>query len=310
MTDASQGMLEAPVSSSLSAMGSLLKKISLLLAPNYPLRRSLKHAIKLLEEDLEEIRDALMERSMVDYNKNKVKYWMEEVRELLYDIEDSIDIMMFSHTAPYATSRSIHGHSHRVFSRSRRRAADLYIKNKSHRQRVARLRIRLRIHRLPNILKLSTRVTKVSELRTLLWEASERHKRYQLDGCISNPTFLSYIRCSRIPVSYKVVHNLIGIEDPKKELTMWLTNQSEQQLKVLCIVGPLGVGKTTLAKELYRKLSGQFECWAFIRVSQNPDIGRLLQELFSQIQQPKQSSDVCSLQGIIDKISNHLQDKR
>ncbi|CAD6254713.1 unnamed protein product [Miscanthus lutarioriparius] len=78
MSDASQGTLEAPVSSSLGAMGSLLKKLSLLLAPNYPLRRSLKHAIKLLEEDLEEIRDALMEQSMVDYNKNKVKYWMEE----------------------------------------------------------------------------------------------------------------------------------------------------------------------------------------------------------------------------------------
>lgn len=115
MSDASQGTLEAPVSSSLGAMGSLLKKLSLLLAPNYPLWRSLKHAIKLLEEDLEEIRVALMEQSMVDYNRNKVKYWMEEVRELLYDIEDSIDIMMFSHTAAYATSRSIHGHSHGFF---------------------------------------------------------------------------------------------------------------------------------------------------------------------------------------------------
>nr|TKV99357.1 hypothetical protein SEVIR_8G038000v2 [Setaria viridis] len=285
MTNSTQGTMEAPVSSSLGAMGSLFRKLGILLDPKYPLRSSLKHAIKLLVEDLEEIRDAHMEQLMADSHNSKAKYWMEEVRELSYDIEDSIDFMMLSHNAANEKPRSIH----------------------APKLRVARLKIR----GLPSMLKLSTRIVRVAELRTLLWEASERHARYQLDGCVSKPRSVFSGRSSRITLVYKVVADPIGIEGPKKELTMWLTNQAEQQLKVLCIFGPAGIGKTTLAKELYRELGGKFDCRAFIRVSRNPDISRLLQELLYQILRPnKQNLYACSVQGDIENIRKHLEDKR
>ncbi|KAI4986301.1 hypothetical protein ZWY2020_018931 [Hordeum vulgare] len=94
------------------------------------------------------------------------------------------------------------------------------------------------------------------------------------------------------------------------KLMDWLTNKAEHQLNVVTIVGPAGVGKTTLAKELYRDLGRHFECWAFVQVSRKPDTIKLLQSLLSQVRQHQHHSDVCMVQNLIDGLREHLQDKR
>lgn len=277
----SSGTMETPVSSSLGAMGPLLRKVHLLLTPMYPLCRSVKHAMQLLMEDLEDINDALVDQSMMDPPNTMAKYWMHEARQLSYDIGDAIDTMMLPRTA--GNAQSVHGH------------------------KVARLKI----HRLPNILKPSARIARIAELRTLLWETSERYERYQLDGCVSNSRFVFSGRSLRIPVACHVACDLVGIDGPRNELTTWLTDQAEQQLKIICVVGPAGVGKTALAKQLYRELHGQFECRAFIRVPRKPHMSRLLWAMLSQIQRPKkQNLDAFSVESLIHNIRKHLQNKR
>jgi hypothetical protein len=65
-------------------------------------------------------------------------------------------------------------------------------------------------------------------------------------------------------------------------------------------------GSTTLAKELYYKLRGQFECCAFVRTSRNPDVRELLTNLLLQVQR-NQPVDAYEAPVLIKKIRAHLR---
>jgi hypothetical protein len=274
--------MEAPVSSSLGAMGPLLRKLDSLLALEYRLPKPLKCGFELLKEDLEELSAALLEQSMADSPNHKSKYWMDEVRELSYEVEDCIDGMMLTHTGAGAKTRSVRGH------------------------RVCRVKV----SRVFRTLKPCTRISKIAALRTLLREASERHERYHLDDCASSSSFV-FTGHNRGPGLYgQATDFLAGNDGSKVRLTKCLTEDGGQQLKVVCIDGPAGVGKTTLAKQLYRDLGGQFECRAFVRASRKPDTKRLLGSILSQVQRCPLPSYSEKVQNLIDNLMKYLQDKR
>ena len=101
---------------------------------------------------------------------------------------------------------------------------------------------------------------------------------------------------------------LVGVESSIKKLCGWLANDGQPQHKVVSIVGPGGVGKTTLAREVYCKLGGQFECRAFLRTSRKPDIQRLLTSILSQVRR-HQLPDSFEVHEMVLDINKHLQDK-
>ncbi|XP_048572799.1 disease resistance protein RGA5-like isoform X1 [Triticum urartu] len=305
---AEMGAMNAPVSSSLGVMGSLLRKIDSLLPLDYRLRGPLKDRVALLKVDLEEISVALVEQSMVDSPNEMAKYWMNEVRELCYDIEDFIDDMMLTHAD--AKMRSVQ--SFKVG--------------------------RVKISWLPKTVRQCTRATKIAELRDLVREAIERHGRY-LDGCTSSSRSLFTVY-GHIPLMYTEAANyLVGVDDAKTKLIKWITNEEqhplseaanylvgvndaktkliklltdekEQKLKIVAITGHAGVGKTTLAKQLYHEVGQQFECRAFVRASRKPDMTRLLEGILSQVEQHRCPSNSYTVQNLIDNLTKHLQNKR
>jgi len=61
-----------------------------------------------------------------------------------------------------------------------------------------------------------------------------------------------------------------------REVEKWPTDAGEPKRRVVAVVGPGGVGKKTLANELYRNLRKEFQCRAFVRSSQMPNIRELL----------------------------------
>uniref|UniRef100_A0A0E0R610 AAA+ ATPase domain-containing protein n=1 Tax=Oryza rufipogon TaxID=4529 RepID=A0A0E0R610_ORYRU len=273
--------MDAPASFSLGAMGPLLRKLnSLLQTPEIRLPTPLKDGVELLKEEVEEISGALLEQTKVDSPSHKARYWMEEVRELSYHIEDCIDTMM-------------------------PRLSDA--KNRSRISRSVRARGykvgRVRIARLP---KKPEPSTMIAELTDLVREASERHQRYQLDdGCdLFSADGWAPVTCRNI------ARNLVGIDEPKSKLTKLLTDEAEEQLKVVCIFGAPGIGKTTLAEELYRELGRRFECRAFVRASRKPDTRRILEAILSQVQRSPRPSDACTVQSLIDYLREFLKYKR
>jgi ABC-type molybdenum transport system ATPase subunit/photorepair protein PhrA len=99
---------------------------------------------------------------------------------------------------------------------------------------------------------------------------------------------------------------IVGIDGPMEELVRWLLN-TEQKLKVISIVGFGGLGKTTLAKEVYQMIGKQFDCKAFVSVSQRPDLKRLLKDIQSKLGIGSSSYDA---QDILDSLVVHLNHKR
>ncbi|KAI4967461.1 hypothetical protein ZWY2020_025873 [Hordeum vulgare] len=107
---------------------------------------------------------------------------------------------------------------------------------------------------------------------------------------------------------YKEAAGLVAIDGPREQIASLLMD-SHKKLRVVSIVGFGGLGKTTLAKQVYDGIGGQFSCKAFVSVSQRPDLKSLLSSLKSKIGM-EDSSHAHELQDIIDRLREHLKDKR
>jgi len=82
---------------------------------------------------------------------------------------------------------------------------------------------------------------------------------------------------------------------------------------VLSIVGLGGLGKTTLAKEVYHKIQGHFDCHAFVSVSQQPNVKKIMKDVISQVPCKKdfiEDIDIWDEKKFIGKLRELLQDKR
>lgn len=128
----------------------------------------------------------------------------------------------------------------------------------------------------------------------------------------------------RLPALYEAAKNLVGIDGPREEISRWLTEGQSgptQQLKVVSIVGFGGLGKTTLANQVYKQVKDKFNCTSFLSVSKNPDVLKLLKNLLLEVQKKEiiiKSSLTPSEftkfpddnQKLIDTLREHLANKR
>ncbi|CAM0944033.1 unnamed protein product [Alopecurus aequalis] len=82
---------------------------------------------------------------------------------------------------------------------------------------------------------------------------------------------------------------LVGEKRPADELVKLLTGRNEKKLRVVSILGVEGLGKTTLAEEVYARfqLEGQFDCCAYVSVGKRPSIRNTLMEILRQLKLPE-----------------------
>nr|CAB3452700.1 unnamed protein product [Digitaria exilis] len=77
-------------------MDSLLPKLAALLTDEYKLHRSLRGQIMFLKAELETMQLALERVSEAPVMEKQVRIWARDVRELSYDIEDSIALSLLT----------------------------------------------------------------------------------------------------------------------------------------------------------------------------------------------------------------------
>jgi disease resistance protein RPM1 len=136
--------------------------------------------------------------------------------------------------------------------------------------------------------------------------------RYKVDAIRPAKTLVD----PRITALYTKATDLVGIDEAREELITRLTKgdgMSAQQQRVVSIVGFGGLGKTTLAKAVFDQLRVQFDCTAFVSVSQNPDLNKLLKNMLYELDKQKHAnihSTMLEERHLIDLIREFLQNKR
>lgn len=266
-------MVPNVISSSKGVIGPLLEKLTELMEDKYTDLVGVSNNIVFLRDELLTMNALLEKLEENDRLGPLAKAWRDQGREMGYDIEDFIDD--FLHHAGSGGANAV------FFGK-----VSLFINT-------------LRDH-------LET-AKQIKELKTHIKEINEQlNKRYKFGDCISR--YGSVAVDHRLPALYSDEANLVGVDGPREDIIKLLTD-ADQQLKVLSIVGFGGIGKTTLAKEVYHKIGGEFDVMAFVSVSQRPDIRRLLHNMQSNLGMIG-SPTTLDVKVIIDDIRKHLQHNR
>ncbi|XP_044327023.1 disease resistance protein Pik-2 isoform X2 [Triticum aestivum] len=256
------------------AMGSLLPKLADLITEEYSLQRGVRGEIMFLKAEMESMQTALLKISQAPIDQPpdiQVKLWAKAVRDLSYDLEDSIDkFMVHIETHGQDNSRSFKGFIDKSLS--------LLTKGK--------IRHKIGID--------------IKGIKTRIKEVSERRDRCRVDSvAIAKPTGPT-IDTLRLSALYRKSTELVGTDQKSVEVVKMLMQGDEvsnRQLKVVSIVGLGGLGKTTLANAVYEKLKEKFNIQkknqqfdfsaAFVSVSLNPSMEKIFKNLLYQLDKQK-----------------------
>uniref|UniRef100_M8AP82 Disease resistance protein RPP13 n=1 Tax=Aegilops tauschii TaxID=37682 RepID=M8AP82_AEGTA len=272
------------------AMGSLLVKLGELLREEYHLQRSARNKVEFLSTELESMRAALLNIAAVprkDLNV-QVKLWASKVRDLSYDTEDIIDsffvrVVEGGHVPP-ASNR---------FRSFMKKMSKWFERVKTSREIAQAL----------------------EEVKVQVLEVADRRDRYALDRLGVDNAFVAAAATAvnpLLPALYTKVTDLVGIGGPSQDLIKELKDVTKE-LKIVSIVGFGGLGKTTLAKAVYNGLEAQYECTAFVSLSQRPQLKRVLKDMLHQLDDKEfatineASRDEIQL---VDQLSKFLETKR
>ncbi|PON38696.1 NB-ARC domain containing protein [Parasponia andersonii] len=198
-------------------------------------------------------------RALADQGTNGshgVKVWVEKLRRAAFEVEDVIDEYM------HLMAQQQHPHKHR-FIGFLHRSACLIIKLKS-RHDIA---------------------SKIQDIRQTIRSINQRSSSF---GFISSlhqgSTYISQSNTWHDPrkdSSFLKEIDVVGIHSTRDELIGRIEVGSSRR-NVISIVGMGGLGKTTLAHQVYVHTKGSFDCHAWIDVSHSYIRVELLQKLMKK----------------------------
>uniref|UniRef100_A0A0E0L898 AAA+ ATPase domain-containing protein n=1 Tax=Oryza punctata TaxID=4537 RepID=A0A0E0L898_ORYPU len=272
------------VSAATGVMNSVLAKLAAFLGDEYKHAKGVRDDLVFLQSELSAMNIVLQKLADVDELDELSRDWRDRVRDLAYDIEDCIDLSI----------HRLRGGAGAGESGLAAKAARMAKKIVSFRQIASQIQ------------KLKARVV----------EVNERRNRYTLPGLVS--TSSDAASSSKVDVRlcalWKETEQLVGIDGPRDDIISRLEQKessaatAQHDVRMVSIVGCAGLGKTTLAKQVYDKIKEKFGCKAFVSVSQKPNIKELLTNISTQVGKSTNTSD--DVANLVDNLRDYLKQKR
>ncbi|PON38689.1 NB-ARC domain containing protein [Parasponia andersonii] len=276
------------------AVGLVKDKLIPLLTEEAYLLKGVHKEVEKIQCDLNYILDFLKDadaRAQTNQSTNGsqvVELWVKELRKAAFRVEDAID----EYVHLMAQQQCSHGHRFIGFLR---RSACL-------------------------VIKLKTRHDIASKIQDIRQTIRDINQRSADNGFISMLQHGSTVDQSntwydpRKNFCFLKEKEVVGIESTRDELIGKLEDGSPRRT-VISVVGMGGLGKTTLAHQVYVHTKGSFDCHAWIEVSQSYKKLEILQKLMKKFYEARKEPVPEGIEGmdettVMTTLREYLQGKK
>ncbi|XP_075641260.1 disease resistance protein RPM1-like [Castanea sativa] len=259
----------------------VMDKLTTLIQEEVQQLRGVKEEAVWIKDKLEHINALLIAADEMEGRSPGLDALIKQLRDVAYDIEDALDeFRLLTHHPDHES----HAFLTRKFSTIKKF--------------IARHQMAAEIQRI------NSRIQSISD-------GHERFQSKTIDAKISVKTWDDH-RQNALLIEEA---DLVGIENPKKQLVSWLI-QDDTGREVVSVVGMGGLGKTTLVKKVYddAQVKLQFKYRAWITVSQSFKMEERLKHMLQQLYRVKrkpvpQELDSMTNDQLRTKINSFLQHK-
>ncbi|KAI3856799.1 hypothetical protein MKW92_044762 [Papaver armeniacum] len=256
-------MVEAVVSFAVERLGDALIGETLFLL-------NVRNQVEELRDELRRMRCFLKDADAKQQGDERVRNWIEDIRNVAYDAEDVVDtISLKIDVAP-----KFGGIRNFIIRKA------LMVKNLKHLRRVGK-----------EIQAIQSRLKVISDTNQMAQQLLRNNYPHVEDDYV------------------------IGLEEHSETLLAELVKDDERRC-VISIVGVGGIGKTTLAKKIYKHgiVMSRFDCRGWTSISQQLNIRDALLAIINKSMHPNDDElsiiKELSEGDLVEKLYNHLQDKR
>eukprot|EP00257_Ricinus_communis_P019033 XP_015577894.1 putative disease resistance protein At1g50180 [Ricinus communis] len=221
-----------------------VERIANLLIDEAGFEHGVKEKIVRLQDELKRMQCFLKDADQRQERDERVRNWVDEIREVAYEVEDVIDTFILQ--ASTGRGKGLCGFLKRLTS--------TFAKG-------------------PHLHQIGTRI---KSIKAKIWDISTGMQTYGIKfvGDETGPNSANEMQ-QRLRRSdpYDEEEHVISLEGCRRDLMAQLMTE-EDQLRVVALVGMGGLGKTTLAKKVFNhmEIRRHFDChsWAFLSQQFSP----------------------------------------
>ncbi|VAH99111.1 unnamed protein product [Triticum turgidum subsp. durum] len=228
--------------------------------------------------ELRLMHDFLCQMDIRNRNKQAHESWLEEVRKVAHLMEDMVDEYLY------------------LVGRERYMGCCFYLKKGFKKPR--------------SLISLNQIAFKVKEIEKDLLHLSETKNRWVRVNDVDSSSSNYIVKSSQeLADTSRLIddEDLVGVDENRKKLKKCLAGD-DMQCSVVALLGMGGLGKTTLAANVYNKVREEFQCHAWVSISQiysREDVLRnITKELFkdnSSVLSSTVGMDIMSLKEMLKK---------